>query len=143
MDYLSRAEYFTKIDLKSGCHQIHIREGDELKTAFKTREGLYEWLFMPFELINAPNTFMMLMNEVHKEFVGNFFIIYVDDILIFRQTLKDYLIYIHKVFDKLREEKLLITLKKCSFINELVYLGLKVLGEGMKMDPKKVKAILE
>ena len=99
---------------------------------------------MPFGLTNVPSTFMWLMNEVLKKFLGKFVIIYLDDMLIFSKTLEEHLIHIHKVFDKLREEKLLINLKKCSFLKkESMYLGFAVLAEGLKMDPKKVKTIIE
>jgi len=110
---------------------------------FQTNEGLYKWLVMPFGLSNASSTFMRLMNEMLKEFIGKFVIVYLDDILIFSRTKGEHIQHVRRVLEKLQQNKLLINLKKCTFLQkELVYLGFVVAENELKMDPEKIAAII-
>jgi hypothetical protein len=123
-DQLVRAKVFSKIDLRSGYHQIKIRVSDILKTAFSTRYGLYEFLVMSFGLTNAPAYFMYLMNSVFMPELDKFVVVFIDDILVYSKNEEEHVGHLHVVLQRLREHRLYAKLSKCDFWLK----GIKFLG---------------
>jgi hypothetical protein len=143
-DRLSGAKVFSRIDLRSGYYQIWIAEGDKEKTACRTRYGSYEFMVMPFGFTNTPATFCTLMNDIFREWLDDFVVVYIEDILICSGSLEEHAEHLRKVFQRLRENKLYAKLEKCKFeVKEVDFLGHKITQEGLKMDNHKVKEILD
>jgi hypothetical protein len=142
-DQLRGASVFSKIDLRSGYHQLKIRPSDILKTTFITMYGLYEFTVMSFGLTNAPAFFMNLMNSVFMDYLDKFVVVFIDDILIYSQSEEEHMDHLKMVLQRLREHQLYAKLSKCEFwIDEVLFLGHIINKEGLVVDPKKVVDIL-
>ena len=140
---ISKASWFTKLDVMAAFHKIRIAEGDEWMTAFRTRFGLFEWLVTPFGLANAPSTFQRYINWILREYLDEFVSAYVDDILIFTEgSRRLHRQQVQKVLDRLSEAGLHLDIDKCEFETKTTkYLGFIIAEGQIRMDPQKVKAI--
>ena len=143
-DQLARAKVFSKIDLRSGYHQIKISPQDIPKTIFSTRYGLYEYLVMSFGLTNAPAFFMYLMNSVFMPELDKFVVVFIDDILIYSKNDEEHTRHLRIVLTRLREHKLYAKFSKCEFwLDRVQFLGHVLTPEGVSVDPSKVQDVLD
>ncbi|WRX07781.1 Reverse transcriptase domain - like 2 [Theobroma cacao] len=141
-DQLQGAQCFSKIDLRSGYHQLRIRNEDIPKTAFRTRYGHYKFLVMSFGLTNAPAAFIDLMNWVFKPYLDKFVVVFIDDILIYSKSREEHEQHLKIVFQILREHQLYAKFSKCEFwLESVAFLGHVVSKHGVQVDPKKVEAV--
>ena len=142
LDAPKRARIYSKIDLRHAYHLVRIAEGDEWKTAFRTRYGSFEWLVMPFGLSNAPASFQRFMNDVFADLLDINVLVYLDDILIYSDNLEEHRKHVKEVLRRLRKHGLFARGDKCEFHkSEVEYLGYIISGEGLKMSEDKIKVI--
>jgi hypothetical protein len=143
-DQLAGAKVFSKIDLRSGYHQIKIRHCDIPKTAFSTHYGLYEFLVMSFGRTNAPAYFMYLMNSVFMTELNKFVVVFIDDILIYSKSEKEHVKHLRVVLQRLRDHKLYAKFSKCGFwLKSVKFLGHTISHDGISVDPSKVQEVMD
>ncbi|KAK1666956.1 hypothetical protein QYE76_055115, partial [Lolium multiflorum] len=143
-DQLTGATVFSKIDLRTGYHQLKIRASDIPKTAFTTRYGLYEYNVMSFGLTNAPAYFMNLMNKIFMNFLDKFVVVFIDDILIYSKTEEEHEQHLEVILETLRQHKLYAKFSKCEFwLKEVGFLGHILSAGGIAVDPAKIKTVEE
>jgi len=141
-DQLQGSSFYSKIDLRSGYHQLKVREEDIPKTAFRTRYGHYEFQVMPFGLTNAPAVFMDLMNRVCKPYLDKFVIVFIDDILIYSKSKEDHEEHLRTILELLKKEQLYAKFSKCDFwIRRVQFLGHVIDSQGLQVDPAKIEAV--
>jgi len=142
LDRLAGAKYFTKLAIKDAYHNIRIRNGDEWKTTFSTKLGTYEYLVMPFGLCNASAAFQRWINEILKEHIDMCCIVYLDDVLIYSNTLQQHRKDVSNILEAIQKSGMKVKTSKCEFHqNETEYLGFIIRQEGVKTDPVKTQAI--
>ena len=142
-DQLQGATVFSKLDLRSGYHQLKVRSEDVSKTAFRTRYGHYEFLVMPFGLTNAPAVFMDLMNRVFRPYIDSFVVIFIDDILVYSKSREEHEQHLRMVLSVLQEKKLFAKFSKCEFwLREVSFLGHVISENGISVDPSKIDAVI-
>ena len=142
-DQLQGSRVYSKIDLRSGYHQLRVQESDVPKTTFRTRYGHYEFQVMPFGLTNAPTTFMDLMNRVFQPYLDRFVIVFIDDILVYSGSSEEHSEHLRIVLQTLRERQLYAKLSKCQFwLDRVAFLGHVISVERVSMDPQKIEAVV-
>ena len=141
-DRLGRARYFSKMDLKSGFHQIRVKASDVEKTAFTTKYGQFEFLVMPMGLCNAPASFQSLMNTIFHDCIDVFLVVYLDDLLIFSRTLDDHMKHLDIVLQRLQQHELYVGPSKCEFLKQdIEFLGLRVGTQGIKVGEDRIQEV--